>query len=88
MHLKTETGDDDESAAAGIHIVLTLSLCKDQCYKYQNQTKRKYYSDGNGRCKACEMYIKWTGKYCPCCGGRLRKKPKSLKLKEHNYERI
>ena len=32
------------------------------------------YSAGQRRCVICEMFIKWDGLLCPCCGGRLRAK--------------
>ncbi|MDQ3851427.1 MAG: hypothetical protein M3299_01175 [Thermoproteota archaeon] len=25
----------------------------------------------------CELFIKWDGLWCPCCGCRLRTKPKN-----------
>jgi hypothetical protein len=25
----------------------------------------------------CEVFIKWEGVWCPCCGSKLRTKPKN-----------
>jgi hypothetical protein len=30
------------------------------------------YSAGQKRCAMCELFIKWDGVQCPCCGCRLR----------------
>jgi hypothetical protein len=35
------------------------------------------YSAGQKRCTICELFIKWNGLWCPCCGCRLRTKPKN-----------
>ncbi|MDP8902796.1 MAG: hypothetical protein M3M86_03395 [Thermoproteota archaeon] len=35
------------------------------------------YSAGQKRCMICEIFIKWDGVRCPCCGCRLRTKPKN-----------
>jgi hypothetical protein len=35
------------------------------------------YSAGQKRCTICELFIKWDGLWCPCCGCRLRTKPKN-----------
>ena len=29
----------------------------------------------------CEIFLKWDGLWCPCCGYRLRTKPRNLKYK-------
>jgi len=39
------------------------------------------YSSGQSRCQICEIYMVYDGIYCPCCGTRLRKVPRSLKYK-------
>ncbi|MDQ4101194.1 MAG: hypothetical protein M3115_03285, partial [Thermoproteota archaeon] len=36
---------------------------------------------GQKRCQICEIFIKWDGLWCPCCGYRLRTKPRNLKYK-------
>ncbi|HEX6252642.1 MAG TPA: hypothetical protein VFZ55_00340, partial [Nitrososphaera sp.] len=39
------------------------------------------YASGQKRCQICEIFIKWDGLWCPCCGYRLRTKPRNLKYK-------
>ena len=39
------------------------------------------YATGNKRCQVCEIFIKWEGFWCPCCGYRLRNGPRSMKFK-------
>ncbi len=30
------------------------------------------YASGQKRCNVCEQYMIWEGKFCPCCGSKLR----------------
>ena len=39
------------------------------------------YAIGQKRCQMCEMFIKWDGLFCPCCGCRLRIGPRLFKHK-------
>ena len=39
------------------------------------------YSAGQKRCQICEIFLKWDGLWCPCCGYRLRTRPRNLKFK-------
>jgi hypothetical protein len=39
------------------------------------------YSTGHKRCQVCEIFLKWDGLWCPCCGYRLRTQPRNLKYK-------
>jgi len=59
-------------------------LCKDPKYKFPRQGGNSLlYLQGAKRCQNCEgKYLKWEGIFCPCCGGRLRLKPRKSKLKE------
>ncbi|MFY9795468.1 MAG: hypothetical protein WAJ93_07235, partial [Candidatus Nitrosopolaris sp.] len=38
------------------------------------------YSTGQKRCQICET-LNWDGLWCPCCGYRLRTRPRNLKFK-------
>ncbi len=40
------------------------------------------YASGQKRCQICEIFIKWEGKWCPCCGYRLRCKPRNIVYKD------
>ena len=39
------------------------------------------YADGHKRCNNCNLFIKWEGSWCPCCGYKLRTKPRHSKFK-------
>lgn len=68
--------------------------CKGICtrYKAQKPVGVGRYSAGQARCQICEIFIKFSGLWCPCCGYRLRKKPRNLKfknkLKSRNGEEV
>ena len=39
------------------------------------------YANGHKRCNHCNLYIKWDGLLCPCCGYKLRVGPRHSKFK-------
>jgi hypothetical protein len=39
------------------------------------------YSIGQKRCQICEIFLKWDGFWCPCCGYRLRTGPRNTRFK-------
>ena len=39
------------------------------------------YATGHKRCKVYDLFIKWNGLFCPCCGYKLRTRATILKLK-------
>jgi len=39
------------------------------------------YSNGQKRCRVCNLFIKWDGVKCPCCGMTL-----STRQHRSNYE--
>src|SRR6059058_1997251 len=55
--------------------------CKGICirHKAQKPVGSGRYASGQKRCQICEIFIKWDGLWCPCCGYRLRTKPRNLK---------
>jgi len=57
--------------------------CKDICirHKAQKPIGSGRYAIGQKRCQICEIFLKWDGLWCPCCGYRLRTKPRNLKYK-------
>jgi hypothetical protein len=57
--------------------------CKGICvrHKAQKPTGTGRYASGQKRCQICEIFIKWDGLWCPCCGYRLRTRPRNLKYK-------
>jgi len=64
--------------------------CKGICtrYKAQKPVGTGRYASGQRRCQICEIYIKWEGLWCPCCGYRLRTKPRNLKYKAKLRARV
>jgi rRNA maturation endonuclease Nob1 len=40
------------------------------------------YASGQKRCQVCEIFIKWDTLWCPCCGYRLRTKPRNSLFKK------
>ena len=57
--------------------------CKGICirHKAQKPVGSGRYATGQKRCQICELFIKWDGLWCPCCGYRLRTKPRNLQYK-------
>lgn len=39
------------------------------------------YTNGQKRCQVCDLFIIWSGLWCPCCGYKLRTKPRNKKYK-------
>lgn len=58
--------------------------CNGICNKYK--AKGTFYggrySKGQKRCQVCYIFIKFEGIWCPCCGYKLRSKPRRKKFKE------
>ena len=50
-------------------------------HKAQKPVGSGRYATGQKRCQICEIFIKWEGLSCPCCGCRLRNGPRSFKFK-------
>ncbi len=66
-------------------------VCKGICIRHKAQKPRDYvgrYANGQKRCQICEIFIKWDGIFCPCCGYRLRVSPRLFKNKEKLRLRI
>jgi len=55
--------------------------CNGICHKYRvtkpHPETGGRYGNGHKRCNECEIFIKWDGARCPCCGRLLRLKPRS-----------
>ena len=63
--------------------------CKGICirHKAQKPSKSGRYAVGQKRCQICEIFIRWDGFWCPCCGYRLRARPRNLKYKAKSKAR-
>jgi hypothetical protein len=58
--------------------------CKGICvrHKASKPVGSGRYALGQRRCQICEIFLNWDGLWCPCCGYRLRTKPRNLKYKD------
>jgi hypothetical protein len=58
--------------------------CKGICirHKAQKPVRSGRYATGQKRCQVCEIFIRWDGMWCPCCGYRVRTRPRSSKFKQ------
>lgn len=52
--------------------------CKEICYRYKAERSgnQSRYANGQKRCSTCEKFLYWDGFLCPCCGRKLRSKPR------------
>jgi predicted amidophosphoribosyltransferase len=57
--------------------------CKGICirHKAQKPVGSGRYATGQKRCQQCNIFIKWDELWCPCCGYRLRTRPRHFKHK-------
>lgn len=57
--------------------------CKEICLRYKatGTIIGGRYRNGQKRCQVCDLFLKWDGLWCPCCGYKLRSKPRNLKYK-------
>jgi hypothetical protein len=70
-------------------------VCKGICIRHKASGPISYgrYATGQKRCQICEIFIKWDGIFCPCCGCRLRIGPRlfkdkaKLRIKEKQKEK-
>ena len=58
-------------------------VCKGICsrHKAMRPSAGMRYLKGQKRCQGCQIFINWQGFFCPCCGCRLRNKPRNKKYK-------
>ena len=58
-------------------------VCKGVCsrHKAMRPSTGKRYLTGQKRCQVCQVFINWPGFFCPCCGYRLRTKPRNKKFR-------
>jgi hypothetical protein len=52
--------------------------CKGICIRHKVSNR---YVNGQKRCQVCELFIKWDGLWCPCCGYKLRTRPRNFMFK-------
>jgi hypothetical protein len=57
--------------------------CKGICIRYKADSNN--YANGQKRCQICDLFMQWDGIFCPCCGYKLRNRPRNFsntKLRE------
>ena len=65
--------------------------CRGICSQFIAKKPREgsRYSNGQKRCQLCVKFISWEGNWCPCCGYRLRARPRTRRYKEKlEYARV
>ena len=58
-------------------------VCKGICLRHKAirpKTGQRYLI-GQKRCQVCQLFINWQSIFCPCCGYRLRSRPRNRKFK-------
>lgn len=51
--------------------------CKGICIHHKALSR---YTFGHKRCRSCDLFVKWEGSRCPCCGFKLRATPRNFRL--------
>ena len=54
-------------------------ICSNYIVKKPSNKNVGRYESGHKRCSVCEVFLKFDGKKCPCCGTNLRGKPRNSK---------
>jgi hypothetical protein len=57
-------------------------VCRDICKEYKftrtDPSSKQIYLDGAKRCNSfCMLFIRYEGSFCPCCGMKLRTRPRN-----------
>ncbi|MGI9566004.1 MAG: hypothetical protein ACR2LL_03185 [Nitrosopumilus sp.] len=65
-------------------------ICKGVCtrFKINRPIDTGRYCVGQKRCNHCNIFVMWEGIFCPCCGGRLRQRPRNRQYKDKYNETI
>jgi hypothetical protein len=60
-------------------------VCKGICIRHRAvlKTGELRYHGGRKRCQVCSIFMVWATDTCPCCGIKLRTKPRTCKSKFH-----
>ncbi|KKM22918.1 hypothetical protein LCGC14_1620450 [marine sediment metagenome] len=54
-----------------------MNTCKSVCISYSSTrdgSRGTRYADGVAFCRHCNIFMKYDGKYCPCCSRLVRSK--------------
>ena len=58
--------------------------CKGICIKHKASKPVAMlgrYTIGQKRCRICDIFVKWEGVWCLCCGHKLRTRPRASKYR-------
>jgi RNA polymerase subunit RPABC4/transcription elongation factor Spt4 len=60
------------------------SVCNGICIRHKSikQHHQTNYTAGVKRCQVCEIFMKWDDLFCPCCGFRMRTRPRTRLYKD------
>lgn len=64
--------------------------CKGICSRFEATAivTTGRYANGQKRCRTCSVFIRWSGLRCPCCGHRLRTRPRNIKYKRKMMKQL
>ena len=64
--------------------------CKGICeqYKATKPYNSIRYGTGQKRCNMCDIFTKWEGRHCPCCGSKLRIRPRNTRHRTKLMEQV
>lgn len=62
---------------------MQVMTCKGVCIRHRAQRPDSFgrYAAGQKR-QVCALFMIWDGLWCPCCGCRVRTKPRNSKFKQ------
>ena len=66
-------------------------VCKGICHRHRAPKKKGFFyklDKNNKRCTTCEINIRWSANFCPCCGYRLRKYARYKHDRGGGYRRL
>ncbi len=59
-----------------------MGICEKYHARLQGGIGGSHYALGHKRCQVCSLFVKWEGLWCPCCGNRLRARPRNKEYKK------
>ena len=64
--------------------------CKQICLKLKvsKPGNGSHYKAGHKRCQICDLFINFSGSWCPCCGFKLRTGTRNAYHKSTKYPKF
>ena len=65
--------------------------CNEICLKFKavkSTKKNTRYALGQKRCNACGVFMEWEGITCPCCGSKLRTRPRGSRYRTKMMQEV